>query len=433
MQMLGYYIDLAQRSLRRNAILTALTVVAVAVGIGTSMTVFTVFRALSADPIPGKSSQLYTVLIDNWGPSATIAENMRLAVSYPDAMALLRAKRARAQTALYAVSFTVTPSDPAATPISAAGHATYTDFFSMFDVPFRYGRPWTSTEDEGQANVVVLCASLADRLFPGRNPVGQAVILNQQSWRVIGVMQPWDPRPHFYDLIFSSDEVFVPFQSAVARGFPVQLSECNKPPPSGPSVAGQMISECQWVLTWFELPTSADVESFRRFLQSYSEEQRRIGRFNWPPNYHLYSVPEWLIRLKVVSDEMRLATFVAFGFLLVCLLNAIGLLLAKFNGRVSSLSVHRALGASRFDVFAQCLTESAVVGAAGGILGLVLMLFGLELERRVLSQQMIALARLDGGMVVITLAVAVVATVACGAYPSWRASRVQPAPQLKAQ
>ena len=431
--MFGYYIDLAQRSLRSNAILTALTVIAVAVGIGTSMTVFTVFRGLAADPIPEKSSQLFTVLIDNWGPSATIAENLRIAVSYPDAMGLLRAKHAKAQTALYAVSFTVTPPDAAAAPLAAAGHATYADFFNMFNVPFRSGRPWTSAEDEGQANVVVLGANLADRLFPGRNAVGQEVILNQQSWRVIGVMQPWDPRPHFYDLMFSGDEVLVPFQSAVAHGFPVQLTACNKPPPSGPNVAGQMISECQWVLVWFELPTPADVASFRRFLQSYTEEQRRVGRFNWPPNYHLYSLPEWLVRMKVVPDEMRLATLVAFGFLVVCLLNAIGLLLAKFTGRVSSLSVHRALGASRFDVFAQCLTESAVVGAAGGIVGLALMLFGLELERRMLSQQMVGLARLDNGMVAITLTVAVVATIACGAYPSWRASRVQPAPQLKAQ
>src|SRR5690242_13540479 len=77
MTMLVYYIDLALRSLRRNAVLTALTVVAVAVGIGTSMTVFTVFRALSADPIPEKSAQLFTVLIDNWGPNAPVTENLR--------------------------------------------------------------------------------------------------------------------------------------------------------------------------------------------------------------------------------------------------------------------------------------------------------------------------------------------------------------------
>src|SRR5690242_20975698 len=93
MSIVAYYLDLALRSLRRNAVLTALTVVAVAVGIGASMTVFTLFRALSNDPIPEKSSQLFTVLIDNWGPTAPVPLNLRLAISYPDAAALLRARQ----------------------------------------------------------------------------------------------------------------------------------------------------------------------------------------------------------------------------------------------------------------------------------------------------------------------------------------------------
>jgi len=130
---------------------------------------------------------------------------------------------------------------------------------------------------------------------------------------------------------------------------------------------------------------------------------------------------------------VRLATFVAFGFLAVCLLNAISLLLAKFTARVGSLSVHRALGASRLDVFAQCLLETALVGAAGGLLGLAAMLFGLKIERLMLGETLAPLARLDSGMVAITLCVAIASTIACGVYPSWRASRVPPALHLKAQ
>jgi len=433
MSIVAYYMDLALRSLRRNAILTALTVVAVAVGIGASMTVFTLFRALSNDPIPEKSSQLFTLLIDNWGSHSAVSLNMRLAMNYQDVTALMEARPDVRQSKSYAINVTVTPPDPAASPVSAPGHATSADFFQMFDAPFRYGRPWTRAEDESGATVAVLSSKLADRLFPGQNPVGREVIFDQQSWRVIGVLRPWDPKPHFYDLIFAGDEVFVPFESALAHNYNPLMSACNTPPP-GPGPQGKKASDCLWINFWVELPTPAAVRAYNEFLQNYTAEQRRLGRLHGsPPGYYLYDVPSWLARQKVVPDEVRLATFVAFGFLAVCLLNAISLLLAKFTARVGSLSVHRALGASQLDVFSQCLLETALVGAAGGLLGLAAMLFGLKIERLMLGETLAPLVRLDSGMVVITLCVAVASTIACGVYPSWRASRVAPASQLKAQ
>ena len=65
--MFSYYIGLALRSLKRNVVLTLLMVAAIGVGIGASMTTLTVFRAMSGDPIPQKSKQLYAVQIDNFG------------------------------------------------------------------------------------------------------------------------------------------------------------------------------------------------------------------------------------------------------------------------------------------------------------------------------------------------------------------------------
>ena len=65
--MFRYYLRLGIRSLRRNTVLTGLMIAAIAVGIGACMTALTVFRAMSGDPIPQKSSQLYTPQIDNWG------------------------------------------------------------------------------------------------------------------------------------------------------------------------------------------------------------------------------------------------------------------------------------------------------------------------------------------------------------------------------
>jgi hypothetical protein len=57
--MLGYYLELATRSLRRNVVLTVLMIAAVGVGIGASMTMLTTLRVMSRDPIPDKSSVLF--------------------------------------------------------------------------------------------------------------------------------------------------------------------------------------------------------------------------------------------------------------------------------------------------------------------------------------------------------------------------------------
>ncbi|MFI4958276.1 MAG: ABC transporter permease, partial [Lysobacterales bacterium] len=62
--MFGYYLDLALRSLKRNKVLTALMVIAIAVGIGASMTTLTVMYLLSGDPMPGKSGTLFYPQVD---------------------------------------------------------------------------------------------------------------------------------------------------------------------------------------------------------------------------------------------------------------------------------------------------------------------------------------------------------------------------------
>jgi hypothetical protein len=63
-----YYLELAVRSLRRSPGLTALMMLAIGFGVAASMTTYSVFRGLSADPIPWKSSHLFVPQIDAWGP-----------------------------------------------------------------------------------------------------------------------------------------------------------------------------------------------------------------------------------------------------------------------------------------------------------------------------------------------------------------------------
>jgi putative ABC transport system permease protein len=102
--MLGYYIDLAVRSLKRSPGLTMLMVLAIGFGVAASMTTYSVFRAVSGDPIPWKSSKLFVPQIDIWGPKARQGGSDTEppeAMDYNDAIALMRAHRAKYQSAMY--------------------------------------------------------------------------------------------------------------------------------------------------------------------------------------------------------------------------------------------------------------------------------------------------------------------------------------------
>jgi putative ABC transport system permease protein len=114
----------------------------------------------------------------------------------------------------------------------------------------------------------------------------------------------------------------------------------------------------------------------------------------------------------------------------VCLVNTVGLMLAKFLRRSPELGVRRALGASRREVFMQLLVESGVIGLTGGIAGLLLSLVGLWLVRKQPSDYA-ALAHLDLPMLLATFLLAVGASLLAGLLPAWRACQVTPALQLK--
>ena len=146
----------------------------------------------------------------------------------------------------------------------------------------------------------------------------------------------------------------------------------------------------------------------------------------------LRNVREWMEYQEVVTKDSTLSTWLSFGFLLVCLVNTIGLLLAKFSARAGEVGVRRALGAPRSEIFRQYLIEAGVVGLVGGLLGLVLSFGGLWLISRQ-SEAMEAVAHMDWLMLATTLLLALVSSLIAGLLPTWRACQVTPALQLKSQ
>src|SRR5581483_523474 len=152
--MFRYYLDLALRILKRSPGLTVLMILTIAFGVAASMTTWSVFRAVSGDPIPWKSFKLYVPQIDMWGPSARGTNT-----SDPhcgDAIALMRDHRASLQSAMYMISPSVVPTRPGTHPINVSGHAVFSEFFPMVDVPFQYGSGWSAADDERRAEVAVI-------------------------------------------------------------------------------------------------------------------------------------------------------------------------------------------------------------------------------------------------------------------------------------
>ncbi|HEX7341124.1 MAG TPA: FtsX-like permease family protein [Rhodanobacteraceae bacterium] len=431
--MFGYYLDLALRSLKRNKMLTALMVVTLGVGIGACITTMTVLKLLSGDPLPQKSARLFYPKI-NYHDAANShgkASTPEPTMSYLDAMALLRAHKAKRQAAMAMTAVKVMPVKPGLRPFFTNVMMTTADFFDLFDAPFEYGSGWSSTEGAAGAPVVVIADYLNRKLFGGIDSVGRTLRMGSKDYRIIGVLRPWAPQPRFYALYLGGhsygqgDAVFMPLETAVDVGLQPENELCF----GQGDFSKLKTAPCRWLAVWVELASAGQAGTYRQFLSNYVQQQITAGRLHNKATA-LPNLMQFLTKAHVVPADAQIEAYVAFGFLLICVVNTVGLLLAKCLKRKREIGVRRALGASRRAIFAQFLTEAAIIGVAGGVLGLGLTFLGLWAVRQQPADYA-KLAHLDLAMFVFTFVVALVASLIAGLLPAWRACVVAPAPQLK--
>jgi len=454
--MFWHDLMLAVRSLKRNPVLSGLMVLTIAAGIAASMIATTLYHARAGHPIAWKDDTLYAVTVDprdNTPPQSyeRHPEYPPFNLTYMDATAIYASSIPRHAVMMYASNRLLSPSKAGVRPFQASVRVTTADFFTVFDVPFSYGSPWTRADDDKAAAFIVISRSLNQKLFGGANSVGREVVLEGKPYRVGGVLAAWMPQPRYYDLNGSFDvpeDVYMPFGWLKAAQIMPNGINCvsNRAKASG-GFDTLLTQDCVWLQEWVELKSRVDLPRFQAFVDNYTNDQRAHGRFPRPKNNNrILNVPAWLALWDVVGDDSRLQLALGFVFLGVCVLNTLGLLLAKFLSHAPVSGLRRALGARRMDIVRAHVTEAALLSLLGGVLGLVLTFGGLaglkvllfmpyitntdDSDRIAMTQ---ALVHMDGAVLAVAVALSILTGVLAGLYPAWRIGRLAPATFLKTQ
>ncbi|BCS31631.1 ABC macrolide family export system permease 2 [Luteitalea sp. TBR-22] len=439
--MLLHNIWIAWKSLKRSPMLSVLIVACIALGIAFATTFATVRHAFTRHPLPAKEATLRYVRLDNWDPREPYPgdgpNRLPPQISHRDAMALRRSTIPIRQTATFRARLTVFPEGTTVRPSREDVRMATADFFQMFEVPFRYGAPWSRESDARPEQVVVLSEALNERLFGGRNSVGQRLRIETREFRVVGVLAGWQPTVRMYDMTGSAlaepEALYMPFDLVV----PMEIRTAGNSDGWGQTTrsgfAALLNSEQTWIQYWVELASPADEQAYRSFIESYIGEQRRVGRFARPLNYRVSSIRALMDDFNVAPDETFALLMVGLLFLVVAAVNLIGLLLGKFLARANEVGVRRALGASRRDVFLQHVVECQVVALVGGLIGVALAAGSLRLLNTFMLDMTNRrdLFSLDVSMLLLALALSVAAGLISGVYPAWRICRLAPANHLK--
>ncbi len=439
--MFFYNLRLAWISIKQNVSLNLLMVCAIGLGIGVSMSMITLYAMMSGNPIPEKSDQLFAVRIDNWDPDEAYTdyqgrETQPFQHSYKDAMVLRSSTIPLRKAAMYKGYFVVEPANDTVAPYGQVVRMTDRDFFAMFNVPFIYGGVWSESANDLGERVVVIAKETNDKLFGGEDSVGRQIKMGEHQYTVTGVIDTWNPLPMFYDLnnkAFGDAELlFMPFAIISHSEFDRAGNTNGWKAERINSHEEFLNSENIWIQFWAELPDAFTQDAFKDWLDSYVLEQKKLGRFPRPLNNALDNVTQWLEVNHVVPDDNRVMLALSFMFLAVCLFNTIGMLLARFMGKVSVVGLRRALGASKFSIFYMHLVEVALVGLGGGLFGLLLSYLGLFMLRESV-EGIEKLATMNLPLVLMAIALAIFASVLAGIYPAWRICQISPAHSLKTQ
>jgi putative ABC transport system permease protein len=405
---MGQFIETAWRDVRlgvrtlvHSPIFTAVTVLSLALGIGANTAIFSVVNGLLLRPLSYPESER---LVDVWHtpPRQSFPGLDRFSVSPANYLDWKAQSGAFEQMAVYGfVGLSLSTSND---PLPLIGAPVSSDFFSVLRVNPILGRTFTADEDQpGRDQVVVISHALWQRAF-GANPniIGQSLTLNSRNFAVIGIMPAGFEFPR-------EAELWVP------------LAWDDKDRQTRSIHDYLVIARLKQNVSVQQAQTEMNTIS-SRLEQQYPEENKGWGAMVIP------------LRDDLVGD-VRLALLVLFcavGFvLLIACANVANLMLARGANRQKEMAVRMALGAGRARLVRQLLTESVLLAVTGGLLGLLLAIWGSRMLVRLGSLPNLGDIGIDTWAFGFTLLVSFAAGIIIGIMPAFQFSRTSVSETLK--
>lgn len=392
----------ALRTFLKNPAFTLIAVMTIALGVGPNSAIFSIINAVLLRPLPFRDSDRLVML---WETNLKRGFH-QMPVSAPDLADWRRDSRSYEEMApaftIPEYGFNVTAGGE---PERAqAGQAAY-NFFSALGVKPVAGRNFLPEEDRAGGNPVVLISySFWMRRFGGSTGIiGRSIGLDGMSRTVVGVL------PREVESLGNVD-LWLPIGRDLAldprNNHNFGILARLKP--------GVKIAQAQ-----------AEVDAIaRRLEQQYPATNAGIGALVVPMNEFLAG--------GIRPALMVLLAAVGFLLLIACA-NVANLLLARGAARKKEIAIRAAVGAGRGRILLQLLTESVLLGACGGLLGLVLSSWGISALRGQLPDIIPRLKQmgLDGNVALFTVAVSILTGVLFGLAPALRAARTDLNDSLK--
>jgi putative ABC transport system permease protein len=290
------------------------------------------------------------------------------------------------------------------------------DFFQLFNVDFRYGRPFTRADERAAppAPVIVLSDLLNQKLYDGADSVGRTIRIAGRDFRVVGVMRQRSGRMQLWDY-------GVPPESIANAVVPFVFAGELRPvpwiswPPVQADAGWRTVANSPSGVTeyWVRLPSPEGRDRFAAALSA-------IG-----PQWKLHSADEIARRFSKPPPPYRVFVILTLVVMEVSVINLMRMLLAKATSRAAEIGIHRALGAGRNVIFTRQLLEGVLVSMIGSLLGLALALPTVTMFDRLIPDLPIRLA-VTPSIAAMTLLICLLAGLVSGIYPAWRIASVAP-------
>jgi putative ABC transport system permease protein len=374
-------------------------VAALALGIGANTAIFSAVEAVLLKPLPFAQPDRLMVV---WEDASYIgfALNTPAPGNYVD----WRAQN-RVFTDMAATRYATAGLSGDGQPEQLSGRKVTPNFFDVLGVQPAVGRPFTEEEDKAHSPVVVLGHNLWQRRYGGDTSlVGRSILLGGIQTKVVGIM----PREFFF-LDRKNNDYFVPTAFTPEQWARRQSHFLTVVARLKPGVTKQQAQK--------------DMERVAGNLQKqYPESNAKVGAVVVPleENY-AGDARSGLLVLQVAS---------VFVLLIACS-NLANLLLARSTGRRREIAVRLALGASRWQIASQLVTESLVLSTAGGLLGLWIGKMCWTVFRGLVPEQAGGGFELNGPVLVFTAGISIAAGMLFGFAPALRAASVPLEESLK--